>query len=239
MAVRVSIIVCSFNGEATIGRALDSALSQSMPASGHEVIVVDDGSTDGTPDLVSSYHQRHPNLRYLRSPQNRGLAMACNLGLDNARGQYFIRLDDDDAFDPTILETMVPLLDGNQTDLVYSDRYEETVSTGDAEYIDMRDCSLFKMTAAGVMMRLDILKELGGYRPLFWEEYDLYLRYAKRSGRAFTHVPSPLYYYVRRPGSLTMTGSGEERRHGWQELKAEWGAKTLLRRGCDPAVLDP
>ena len=191
--VRVSVILCCYNGEATVGKALDSALAQTMSPSHYEVIVVDDGSTDDTPRIVSSYVERYPNLHYVQSKVNCGLCRACNLGLEMAKGKYVIRLDDDDTFDTSILDSMVAPLDEDRTDLVYSDRYEVMVSTGQVKYIGLDEFNLFRLIAAGVMMRRDLLRELGGYRPLFWEEYDLYLRYALRSGKSFYRIPQALY----------------------------------------------
>ena len=232
------MIVCCYNGEATVAAALESAFSQSIPSSDYEVILIDDGSTDDTATVAGRYLERHPNLHYVRSNENLGLAAACNLGLETAQGRYVIRLDDDDAFESGILEAMVMPLEEDRADLVYSDRLELIVSSGQSEYISLAGSSLFQMTAAGVMMRRDLLTELGGYRPLFWEEYDLYIRYAQNSRRRFFHIPQALYVYNRRPGSLTMTRSGESVRLGWQELKSEWGEETLREFGWDPTVLE-
>ena len=236
--VKVSVIVCCYNGEDTVNRAVDSALTQPMASSRHEVIVVDDGSSDGTPDVLSTYASQHSNLRYVRSEVNRGLVEACNLGLDLAQGRYVIRLDADDTFEPLILDTLVRPLDEDRADLVYPDRYEVMVATGQVQYVSLERFNLFTLTAAGVMMRRDLLAELGGYRPFFWEEYDLYMRYAQRSRRPFFHVPQALYRYNRRPDSMTMSRSGESERLGWQELKAAWGVEALRNFGWDPAVLE-
>ena len=236
--VRISVILCSYNGETTLEAALNSALIQSMDPAEYEVILVDDGSTDGTSAIASSYLTRYPNFRYQRDAVNRGLVSACNRGLKMARGRYVIRLDDDDIFDREILGRLVQPLDEDQTDLVYCDRYEVLTSTGEKKYVSLANSNLFELTAAGVMMRRDLLTELKGYRDLFWEEYDLYIRYAQRSRRPFFHIPQPLYRYNRRPGSLTMTRSGENVRLGWQELKSAWGEETLRRFGWDPATVE-
>lgn len=233
----VTVILCSNNGEKTIALALDSVVSQSLAQSQYEIIVVDDGSTDGTSQVASTYAASHPHFRCIRSKTNQGLVAACNLGLESSSGKYVIRLDDDDQFDSAILDEMVRPLEDDETDLVYSDRYEVMIESGIERYIGLDEFNVFQMTAAGVMMRRCILVELGGYRPLFWEEYDLYMRYAEKSGRPFHRIAKPLYRYNRRPGSLTMTATNENRRKGWQELRDLWGSEALDRYGWDPSEI--
>ena len=236
--LQVSVILCCHNGEDDIANALDSAVAQTMSSSQYEIIIVDDGSTDGTAQVVSSFLDANSNCRYVRAPEHRGLVATCNLGLEVAKGTYVVRLDHDDTFEPPILDALVRPLEQNQTDLVYSDRYEVVASKGRVEYVCLDEFNLFCLTAAGVMMRRDWLLDVGGYRPLFWEEYDLYLRYAQKSGRPFYRVPQALYRYNRRAGSLTMSVSGEAVRKGWEELIEEWGEETLRRFGWDSAVLE-
>ena len=86
----VSVIMPAFNGEAFIAEAIDSALAQDYPHL--EVIVIDDGSTDGTCDIVRSYGDR---VRLLEQ-KNQGAAAARNLGIEQARGHYIAFLDADD-----------------------------------------------------------------------------------------------------------------------------------------------
>ena len=81
------------------------------------------------------------------------------------------------------------------------------------------------------MLRLDLVKKIGGYRPVFWEEYDLYLRYLQSSHLSPVHIPRPLYYYYRRPGSLSLTASPDRVRAGWEELESIWGEATLKKFG--------
>lgn len=236
--VDVSVILCCHNGEATVARALDSAFAQTMPATAYEVIFVDDGSTDGTANVVEPYVERHPNLHYVRLAQNAGLPNACNIGLKRAKGRYVIRLDADDMFEPSILDMMVRPLEEDVTDLVYSDRYELVASTGEFRLVSMRDFNLFRLTAAGVAARRDLVLDIGGYRPFFWEEYDLYMRYSARSGRPFSYIPTPLYRYVRHSGGAAMTGSRDDVQRGWDQLIEIWGEPALRRFGWDPKFVE-
>lgn len=232
--VKVSVLICSYNGSGRIANALESALDQSLDSSLYELVVVDDGSTDQTSETVGAYTDLHSHINVIRSEQNLGLPSACNLALKEAVGDYIIRLDDDDRFDKEILEIMIHPLEQNVTDLVYSDRYEVDLASGESAYVSLEQFSIFKLTAAGVMMRRAFLDEIGGYRPIFWEEYDLFIRYQQLSNRSFHRVPRPLYTYNRRRGSLTMSRSGDTERQGWRELEALWGSDALLRLGAEP-----
>ena len=235
--VKISVLICSYNGSARIGNVLESALTQSLDSVQFEIVVVDDGSTDQTLKTVAAYSSRHSNIKTVRSETNVGLPSACNLGLNEAKGDYIIRLDDDDRFDGDILKELMQPLEADLTDLVYSDRYEVDLVSGAATYVSLDRFSVFKLTAAGVMMRRSIVNEIGGYRPIFWEEYDLFIRYQQLSNRGFHRVPSPLYTYNRRQGSLTMSRSDDSERQGWKELEALWGTDALLRLGADPSNL--
>jgi glycosyltransferase involved in cell wall biosynthesis len=223
------VVICSYNSAHTLGAALSSAFAQEPPSQDYEVILVDDGSTDFTPSLAEEYAENYANFRYLRHEVNQGLVPACNLGLEAAEGRYFIRLDADDTFHCDILSCCTGPLELDETDLVYSDRYDVTPATGQCELVRIETFNLFNMLAAGSMFRTDMLRELGGYRDLFWEEYDLYLRYVQHSPKPPVRIPRPLYSYTRHPSSMT---ADTARVHdGWEELEGLWGEQYLRKFG--------
>ena len=96
--MNVSVIIPTYNYARFLREAIDSALAQTRPAL--EVIVVDDGSTDGTRELLAEYGGR---IRVL-SQQNQGVAAARNAGIGAANGEYLAFLDSDDAWYPRKLE---------------------------------------------------------------------------------------------------------------------------------------
>ena len=100
----VSVVIPTYNRASIIGRAIDSVLSQQYRAV--EVIVVDDGSTDGTEDLVRKYDSR---VRYVRQP-NAGVSAARNLGLRETKGEFIALLDSDDEWLPWKIELQVAAL---------------------------------------------------------------------------------------------------------------------------------
>jgi glycosyltransferase involved in cell wall biosynthesis len=89
--IDVSFLISTFNSEATIGRCIDSILSQSF--TNFEVIIVDDGSTDATKSIISSF--RDDRIKYFYQ-QNSGISKALNFGLLKAKGKYIAKLDSDD-----------------------------------------------------------------------------------------------------------------------------------------------
>jgi glycosyltransferase involved in cell wall biosynthesis len=102
---KVSVIIPAYNGDRYIGKAIDSVLQQSYHD--YEIIVVDDGSSDRTSQIVQSYGSK---VQY-RSQQNQGVAAARNRGLEVAQGEYIAFLDQDDFFLPNKLALQVALLE--------------------------------------------------------------------------------------------------------------------------------
>ncbi len=98
-----SVVIPCFNREKTICRAIDSIYNQTY--GNIEIIVIDDGSTDSTSDLLNIY-KNHSNFRYVYQ-KNSGAQVARNNGLSLANGEYIIFLDSDDWLMPTCLEKMV------------------------------------------------------------------------------------------------------------------------------------
>jgi len=98
----ISVIIPTYNYARFLGEAIDSAFAQTSPSL--EVIVVDDGSTDATPEVLAAYSDR---IRVIRQ-KNQGVAMARNAGIAAARGEYLAFLDSDDAWYPRKLELQLP-----------------------------------------------------------------------------------------------------------------------------------
>ena len=106
-SIRVTTVIPVYNGEATIRETLDSALAQEFD--GQEIIVVNDGSTDSTPQILSSYGDR---IKVVSQP-NRGPALARNIGARSGTGEYVAFLDGDDLWVPHKLTRCVEALDRN------------------------------------------------------------------------------------------------------------------------------
>jgi glycosyltransferase involved in cell wall biosynthesis len=108
MSTRVSVVTAVYNGESYISRAIPSILSQRY--SDFEFIIVDDGSTDGTPSLIRDLARRDRRVRVL-SPGRIGFSNALNLGIQEAQGEYIARQDFDDISYPDRVSLQVQFLD--------------------------------------------------------------------------------------------------------------------------------
>ncbi|MBZ5559448.1 MAG: glycosyltransferase family 2 protein [Acidobacteriia bacterium] len=231
--MKVTVLVAAYNCEVTLGASLASAVGQSYPASQFEVLVVDDGSTDGTAAVAEGFGGPQSNVRVLRAP-HRGLAATCNAGLAAAQGEYLVRLDGDDRFDPDCLVMMARVLDANAgVGLVYADRIE-AYEDGRRIRVEMRPFDLLKTIACGMMFRTAQARLAGGYDDLLFEEYDFLIRYLQIAPETF-HLPVPLYTYVRHGAGMTARPEYWDR--GWRQLEAKWGAARLQALGCDRARL--
>ena len=224
----VSVIVATFNQAAYLRQALNSLRAQTLSADAFEVIVVNDGSTDRTAAILGEYG---PWVRVVER-ENRGLVASCNDALALARGCYFARVDSDDFVEPEWLSALLePLQRWPDACCACSDRYELCDDRRRLVFADLSN--LFSLEACGVLIRTDDLRRVGGFRPFYWEEYDLYLR-LRQEGR-FLHVPRPLYIYRKHADAMTSVAS--KRLQGWADLARVWGADTLRSVGVN-AELD-
>ncbi len=107
-----SAIVPAYNEENSIGMTLQSLVNLDYPAEQMEIIVVNDGSTDKTKEIVEQFISEHPSHQIiLRHQQNGGKAKAMNYGLSIARGEFFACLDADSFVSSNALQAMLPLFD--------------------------------------------------------------------------------------------------------------------------------
>lgn len=210
---RVSVIIPTFNCARFLGRAISSVLSQTY--SHYEIIVVDDGSTDGTKDVVVQFGDR---VHYLCQP-NRGLSSARNLALSKARGEFIAYLDADDMWYPHKLDKQVTFLDAHKEyglvhsdvtiisetdDVIYHRLNQETLRRFPVGYCTLdllRRCHIYIPT---VLERRDCIERVGIFdeRLKAAEDYFHWIMVAI-DGRAFGYIDEPLTMYRRTAGSLS------------------------------------
>jgi FkbM family methyltransferase len=125
----VSVIVAAYNVEEYLAQCLDSLVHQTL--SDIEIIVVNDCSTDRSPQILAEYEARHARLRVLHLQQNAGLASARNVGMRAARGEYLGFVDADDWVDTRMYERMCARADRDGADVLIADAkvyYEDSKS---------------------------------------------------------------------------------------------------------------
>ena len=115
--MKLSIIVPVYNVEAFLTKCVDSMLAQDLPADDYEIIIVDDGSTDGSGALADALAAEHGNIRVIHQ-RNRGLSGARNAGIPIASGTYVMFVDSDDFLCPNVLGTLVGLMESKEVDIL-------------------------------------------------------------------------------------------------------------------------
>lgn len=116
--MKLSVIVPVYNVERWLPACLDSLLVKDLPD--YEVIAVDDGSTDSSPEILSRYQARWPDLLRIVTTPNGGLGHARNCGIAHARGEYLAFVDSDDSLSPGAVSEMIGALEP-ETDIVVFD----------------------------------------------------------------------------------------------------------------------
>ena len=119
---RVSVLMPAYNAESYVGDAVESVLGQTFED--FEFIIVEDASTDATPEILESYAVRDHRIRLIRNEANLGLIRSLNRGLELAKGEFVARIDADDLCRPQRLERQVSFLDDNSDHVLVGASYD-------------------------------------------------------------------------------------------------------------------
>lgn len=162
----LSIIVPVYNTEKYLADCLDSLLDQNIPSKQYEIICVDDGSTDGSPQILDKYAKEHENV-YVIHKENGGVSSARNIGVEHARGEYIWFIDADDCIRANILGAILPLLELQQPEVLkiglkfvpedYSDFSRDVVVLSDKDILVHNEIDQFPLYSVCVVL---ISKEL-------------------------------------------------------------------------------
>jgi GT2 family glycosyltransferase len=211
----VSVVVATYNRRAGLAELLQALAAQSYPASQFEVVVVDDGSTDGTPGLLATMSVPY-TLRSWRQA-NGGPAAARNLGMQHARGQLILFLDDDVVPEPHLIDAHVRA-HGDGADRVVTgpmsppplDWPQPTWDRWDARQLEKQyramlagefECSQRQFFTANASVRRDVILAAGGFDPTFRRAEDMELAWRmSRLGVQFIFEPeAEVVHYAARP----------------------------------------
>lgn len=198
----VSVVIPAYNGEAFVGRAIRSVLSQTHPEV--EAVVVDDGSQDGTADVVRGLAAEDERVRLVQK-RNAGLAAARNTGIENARGAFVNFLDADDwLLDHKLRLQLDAFAASPEGDLVYSDYVKVSESDG-SEYdvprgvppVPFDELYVYRNWFAPMvpLLRRRLVDRVGGFDDRFRaaEDWDYWLRCARHG--AFVYAPGIVAKY--------------------------------------------
>ena len=214
--VQISVCMAAYNAAPFLSAAITSVLSQSFRD--FELLIVDDGSRDGTPEIVRQFARSDPRVKLLQNDENRGLVYSRNRILQSATAPFVAIADADDICEPTRLEKQIGwLLNHPETGVCGTavtfigdhppDRRDEVAVFGEAQIrFFMRLLPCFWNTTT--MYRLALLKQAGGYRAGFdagAEDYDLWARLLPMT--RFANLPEPLVKVRVHAASVTAQGN--------------------------------
>lgn len=222
----ISIVIPSYNSVKLLPKTLDSVWAQTY--TNYEVIVVDDGSTDGTADFMAS--QKDPRIQYVRlNTKSGGPAHPRNVGMQKAKGEYICFLDSDDLWRPEKLEVQLRKMTEKQLDfsstrrLVFTDESEIKAVSAKPDR-DLRYCSLLRKNViftSSVMVRRQNLEkfQFNTAAPrIAVEDYEMWLSLLQ-SGTLRAQVLGDCLLYYR----IHAAGISKAK---WKMMKKVWG---LLR----------
>ena len=232
----VSVLMTVYNGGHHVASAVESVLAQSFRDL--ELLVIDDGSDDGTTPLLEAFAARDPRVRILRNPGNRGRSFSAHRGVDEARGHLVARLDADDWAFPHRLESQVRFLrDRPDVDIVGSwaieideDGVERALRRVPTESSAVRRLIWANpIINSSVMFRRQRVLDVGSYDATlpYLEDYDLWFRCAD-AGLVMANIPEPLIRY-----RVSMAQHRKRRSPKWQraQIRVGWGGCMRLRLG--------
>jgi glycosyltransferase involved in cell wall biosynthesis len=207
----ISIIIPVYNGESYLEKSIDSCLAQTYK--NVEIIIVDDGSTDRTKEIIQNYISLYPNIiRSCCHHKNKKLGAARNTGIKKAKGEFLIFVDGDDYIDMSMCDVLLNKQQNTHADIVCSDVYvmngsQKKISTTipnvslpgcDFTLIRWMDCS-----ACAKLIRRKIIIENDLFFPegIFYEDsavVPVWMLVALKVEK----VKEPLYFYVQRKSSI-------------------------------------
>ena len=200
---KVSIILTVCNGAKDVRASIESCLSQTYQ--NIELIIVDDCSTDETPQIIRSY--KDARIKYIRNTRVQRFPRSLNIGFQHSSGEYLTWTSDEGRFLPTAVEEMLSFLENHpDVGLVYCDLYVLDFDTGQTlirQLPDKLDVGKLNWLGYGFLYTRRVYEAIGGYNPDYdlVEGYDYWIRISKKFKMA--HIPKALYLYGEHPGSLT------------------------------------
>lgn len=214
----VSIILPAYNAELYLREALESALVQTCRDI--EVIVVDDGSTDSTPEIIREFVDRDPRVRTIRQA-NGGLSAARNAALDIASGEWLVFLDSDDLLYPDSVAILLEAAERTGCSIVHGAWTRgltpdvATINSGEEPLVttltwhELVERILYQTsdlipTAWGKIYRRDVFGDKRFREGITYEDLDIFYRLGTADGRIAV-TSAPVYFYRDNPSSITNT----------------------------------
>ncbi len=244
-APRVTVLLPVFNGGKFFATALRSILDQTF--TDLECLVIDDGSTDDSAAVASEAAHRDRRVRLIQR-ENRGLVATLNEGVACARAPLVARMDADDVALPDRLQRQVAFLDEHPQVVCVGgghwliDEVDRIIAplSAPARHVEIDALSLKGHTAIchpAATMRVDAIRQAGGYRQDFYptEDLDLWLRLAEVGELA--NLPVPVIRYRVHTGSISgQAALGRQRDAAERSCRAAWSRRGLVDQHFEGAA---
>lgn len=235
MDSRLSIIIPVYNNEKYLRPTLQSVLAQTYPD--FEVLVVDDGSTDGSLAICQEFAQKDDRLRVIHK-ENGGVSSARNRGIEEAAGQYIAFVDGDDCIDPEMYTTMITILQDTGADLVDCRVIKETqymplpyeqgdveVSGHPLEYLSKK--GYFIDSSLNKVYRRDFIGHTRFDENISYSEDKLFVTELIFKAKKMALVSNVFYHYIQHGDSLS-----------WQDTAAVWQGNFQVHQQIYQRMLD-
>ncbi|GAX35302.1 glycosyltransferase family 2 protein [Nodularia sp. NIES-3585] len=198
----ISVILCTYNRESYLKNCIDTVINQTFQD--WELIVVDDGSQDNTFEIVDSYLQKIPKIRYLKH-QNRKLASARNAGVQASFGNYITFIDSDDAYKPNHLDSRWEYMNAHPEIDLIEGGFAATEEIFVADYfqpgktINVRECIL----GSTMFGKRKVFFELKGFNNISYGEDTDFWHRAEKIFQTHKIKQPETYIYTRAETSIT------------------------------------
>ena len=195
--MKLSVIVPAYNAEKTIRQSLDSILAQTRPVD--ELIVINDGSTDGTEKILQEYRDAYPACFRFRTVENGGQGRARNIGFDLSTGGWIGYVDSDDWIDPEMYERLIDAAEREHADLALCEVLAHFPDGSTAREYIYREARA--MAAAGFannkLFRRSLIENVRFPEEKLWYEDAEFTAVAIHRAGKIAHLADPLYHYRR------------------------------------------
>lgn len=192
---KVSIVLPTYNGAKYIRQSIDSCLKQTYQ--NIELVIVDDGSTDETSEIINSY--KDERIKYLKHEKNKGLPHALNTGLSNTTGEYVTWTSDDNFYAEDAIEKMLSLLKDKNSFFVYCDFYQfkddDLRNQNMVMLPDLVTLENGNMIGPCFLYSRKVMETIGEYdhETELAEDYDYWIRVSKKF--PLCHLNEAVYFF--------------------------------------------
>lgn len=201
--IKISVVIPCYNSSKYIIETLDSITKQSI-IDYVEIIVVNDGSTDNSKEIVEKFIEENQSINIsLINQENKGPSIARNFGADHAKGEYLVFIDSDDKIHPKYLEKCIEILKNNpKIEIVYSNAEYFDAKKGKWKLpkFELKSFLIQNSIPIFCVMRTETFRKIKGFdgNLKFFEDWELWIRYSKQFKNFIYKIPETLFYYRKR-----------------------------------------